>query len=149
MSTADLLTVTTLAENDRDRWQELFAGYNAFYGRTLPPPAYDNLWEALMSDGEIHGFGGRVGDRLVGIAHFLRHPSTTAADVCYLQDLFTDAEHRGKGVARALIHEITRWATSGGCSRVYWNTQADNATARHLYDRVAVHRGFIRYDIDL
>ncbi|MBL0901469.1 MAG: hypothetical protein IBJ17_22585 [Reyranella sp.] len=36
-----------------------------------------------------------------------------------------------------------------GCPRVYWQTQAGNATARLLYDKVAVHRGFIRYDIDL
>ncbi len=35
------------------------------------------------------------------------------------------------------------------CSRVYWNTQATNATARLLYDKVGIHRGFIRYDIDV
>jgi GNAT superfamily N-acetyltransferase len=81
--------------------------------------------------------------------HFLVHPSTTSADVCYLQDLFTAPEARGKGVARALIAEVVRWAREQGCARVYWLTQSDNETARRLYDQVADNRGFIQYTIQL
>jgi GNAT superfamily N-acetyltransferase len=77
------------------------------------------------------------------------HPSTSALDVCYLQDLFTAPEARGKGVARALIAAVTEWARAEGCSRVYWSTQETNATARRLYDRVALNRGFILYQINL
>lgn len=63
------------------------------------------------------------------------HASTTAADVCYLQDLFTAPHARGKGVARALIAEVTEWARAQTCSRVYWSTQQTNATARRLCDQ--------------
>lgn len=77
------------------------------------------------------------------------HPSTSALDVCYLQDLFTAPEARGKGVARALIAAVTEWARAENCSRVYWSTQETNATARRLYDRVALNRGFILYQINL
>ena len=40
-------------------------------------------------------------------------------------------------------------ARSQGCGRLYWLTQASNAVARHLYDQVAINRGFIRYDVPL
>jgi GNAT superfamily N-acetyltransferase len=69
--------------------------------------------------------------------HFLVHASTTSADVCYLQDLFTAPETRGKGVARALIAEVERWARERGCTRVYWHTQSGNENARRRYDQVA------------
>jgi GNAT superfamily N-acetyltransferase len=81
--------------------------------------------------------------------HFLVHASTTSADVCYLQDLFTLPLARGKGVARALIAEVEHWAREQGCARVYWLTQSSNQTARRLYDQVAENRGFIQYLIQL
>ena len=66
--------------------------------------------------------------------------------MCYLQDLFTAPEARGKGVARALIEAIAVEARTHGAARYYWLTQDHNATARALYDRVARHNGFLRYD---
>jgi GNAT superfamily N-acetyltransferase len=134
---------------DRDRWKTLFEGYNAFYGRTLPPQAYRRAWRSFQQDTLLHALGAWDEGELVGIAHFLVHPSTTAADVCYLQDLFTAPSARGRGVGSSLIAAVSNWARTRGCSRLYWSTHRDNASARALYDRLAVHRGFIRYDIDL
>jgi hypothetical protein len=36
-------------------------------------------------------------------------------------------------------------ADANGTPNVYWNTQAFNATARRLYDRVGVATPFIKY----
>ena len=144
-----MIAVGRLGAGDRDDWQSLFRGYNEFYGRTMPTEAYDSAWAAFRDDARVHALGARIDDRLVGIAHFLVHASTTTPDVCYLQDLFTAPQARGQGVATALIEAVTEWARGQGCSRLYWSTQESNATARRLYDKVAQYRGFIRYEINL
>jgi GNAT superfamily N-acetyltransferase len=88
--------------------------------------------------------------RLIGIAHFLFHRSTTRlTDVCYLQDLFTAEEARGRGVGRRLIQAVSDAARTAGSSRVYWQTKATNAPGRALYDKVAEHQGFIVYTQEL
>ena len=144
-----MISIGKLTAADRADWDALFTGYNQFYQRTLPAQLYDRAWNEFQADTRMHALGARLEGKLVGMAHFLVHASTTAADVCYLQDLFTDPQARGKGVGRALITEVTEWARTQNCSRVYWSTQESNATARRLYDQVAVHRGFILYQISL
>lgn len=144
-----MITVGGLGPADRADWAELFRGYNSFYGRTLPPELYDRAWREFQTGDRMHALAARLDGRIVGIAHFLVHASTSADDVCYLQDLFTAPEARGKGVARALIGAVEAWARDRGCARVYWHTHESNTTARRLYDRVAINRGFIQYQLPL
>ena len=50
-----------------------------------------------------------------------------------------------KGVGRALIDEVYRYARRAGCNRVYWQTHETNETAMKLYDKVAEKSGFLIY----
>ncbi|VVJ15964.1 Histone acetyltransferase HPA2 and related acetyltransferases [Amycolatopsis camponoti] len=144
-----MITLGGLAAEDRPAWENLFAGYNTFYGRTLAPELMDRAWREFASGERMHALGARLDDELVGIVHFFTHVSTTSADVCYLQDLFTDTKARGRGVGRALIEAVAEWARERGCVRVYWHTQTSNTTARRLYDQVALDKGFMQYQIPL
>ena len=144
-----MITIGGLTENDRAAWENLFAGYNTFYGRTLAPELVDRAWREFADGERMHALGARAEGRLVGIVHFFTHVSTTSADVCYLQDLFTDADARGRGAGRALIEAVADWARAQGCVRVYWHTQTSNTTARRLYDQVALDKGFMQYQIPL
>jgi GNAT superfamily N-acetyltransferase len=144
-----MISVEKLTPSDRDAWEALFHSYIAFYQRIEPPEMYERAWREFQDDSRLHALGARLDGRLVGITHFLIHPSTSGPDVCYLQDLFTAPDARGKGVGRALIEAVSSWARERGCPRVYWLTHESNATARHLYDRLAEYRGFIRYQIEL
>jgi GNAT superfamily N-acetyltransferase len=143
------VSVSRLEPAERPQWERLFRGYLDFYERSLDDSAFDRAWEAFARDEVMHALGGRLDERLVGIVHYLEHASTTAPDVCYLQDLFTEPEARGRGVGRALIEAVVDAARARGRSRVYWLTHESNATARRLYDEVAVDTGFIRYQIDI
>ena len=140
-----MIAISRLEPADRPGWQQLFEGYNTFYERTLPAETYDEKWQAFQAGTSIHALCARDGDHVVGIAHFFRHPSTSGPDVCYLQDLFTAPEARGRGIGRALVEAVADWARQQRCARVYWHTAEDNEAARRLYDQVAEKTRFVHY----
>lgn len=154
--TAPALRLGPLRPEDRAAWEPLARGYKAFYETKVDDAGYDAAWQRLMGGGDLLALGAWLPDsessgsgqpeRLVGIAHALFHASTWSARNCYLQDLFTAADVRGQGVAGALIAHLATLAHAGGADRLHWLTHHTNARARRLYDRVAVHKGFIRYD---
>jgi GNAT superfamily N-acetyltransferase len=143
------IEVGPLRADERDLWEELFRAYVDFYERTLPQETYDRAWREFASGERMHALGARLDGRLVGITHFLVHANTSGPDVCYLQDLFTAPDVRGRGIARSLIEAVADWARTQGCSRLYWQTKENNTTARRLYDQVADHDGFIVYRLPL
>lgn len=143
------LAIAPLAPDDRAEWEELARGYKAFYETVEPDARYDETWRRLVEGERLHGLGARLDGRMVGIAHFLFHPQTWAADACYLQDLFTAEETRGRGVASALIHAVAEAARARGAAKYYWVTRDSNTRARALYDRIARFKGFLRYDYPL
>ncbi|MBP6997575.1 MAG: GNAT family N-acetyltransferase [Phycicoccus sp.] len=141
--------------DDFPAWRPLYDGYNAFYGRVgataLTPDLVEVIWGRFFDHGEP--IGALVAEDqgvIVGIAHYVFHRSVLhLEDACYLQDLFTIPEARGRGVGRALIEETYRLAAAAGCPRVYWLTQTTNTPGRALYDQVAEHKGFIVYSHEL
>jgi GNAT superfamily N-acetyltransferase len=149
------LIIRNVDRNDRPQWEVLWDGYNAFYGRSGPTaldPAITELtWARFFEPTEpVHCLVAVDENKVVGLVHYLFHRSTTrAADVCYLQDLFTAESARGQGIGRRLIEAVMDAARRAGSSRVYWQTKVDNHAARGLYDRVAKHTGFIVYVSEL
>jgi GNAT superfamily N-acetyltransferase len=131
----------------RGRWEELFRAYIGFYERELSQTAYDRAWREITSGARLHGLGAWLDGELVGITHFLVHPSSSEPDLCYLEDLFTDPAVRGRGVATALIGAVRDWAREQGCGSVYWQTHESNAVARRLYDEVATFEGYVVYTL--
>lgn len=145
------MLVREIRPADYDAWLPLWAGYNAFYGRSgataLAPEITGLTWQRFFDPLEpVYAVVAEQSGRLVGIAHYLFHRSTTRLrDLCYLQDLFTAEDCRGRGIGRHLIEAVYHAAREAGSSRVYWQTQATNAAGRALYDKLAQHRGFIVY----
>jgi GNAT superfamily N-acetyltransferase len=144
-----MIRIAAFVAADRERWETLARGYKTFYETPLADAEYETAWERLLAGDDIHGLGAHHEGELVGIAHYLFHTSIWATTACYLQDLFVDPAMRGKGIARALIEQVALEARARDAQRLYWTTKHDNATARALYDTLAVHKGFIRYDYPL
>jgi GNAT superfamily N-acetyltransferase len=145
------LTIRPIARHDYEQWLPLWDGYNAFYERSGPTALDGEItrttWQRFFDAYEpVHALVAESDGRLLGLVHYLFHRSTTAIQPnCYLQDLFTSADARGKGVGRALIDGVYERARLAGSPRVYWLTHETNHTARLLYDKVAEDSGFIVY----
>lgn len=133
--------------DDRAAWEPLWRGYLTFYKSTLTPEVTDTTWRRLNDSAEpMHGLFAVLDGKIVGIVHYLYHRSTwSTGNYCYLQDLFTMEEARGRGVGRALIEAVYEKARADGASRVYWLTHETNTDAQALYDKVAARSGFIQY----
>jgi GNAT superfamily N-acetyltransferase len=144
-----LIEIVPLRAEDCKRWNVLARGYKTFYETNLPDSKYDEVWDRLLNSDGIFGLGAHLQGNLVGITHYLFHRTVWMKDDCYLQDLFVDETARGHGVARALIERVAQEARANNASRHYWQTRQDNVTARALYDKIAHHKGFIRYDYPL
>ena len=141
--------IRELRETDRKHWQRLYEGYQTCYNYPDRPAAfYDKAFARLMAQ-DARDFRGLVyenGGTLLGLAHYVFHPNLWRDEgVCYLQDLYTAADARGRGVARALIEGVYAEADRAGVPNVYWLTAEDNYPGRMLYDRVAQRTPFIRY----
>jgi GNAT superfamily N-acetyltransferase len=151
---SDVILVRPVARADYAGWRPLWDGYNRFYGRRGPNALPEDITAAtwgrfFLPEEPVHALVAEAGG-LVGIAHYLFHRSTTRLnDVCYLQDLFTAEQLRGRGIGRQLIQAVYAAARAAGSSRVYWQTKASNAPGRALYDKVAEHQGFIVYTHEL
>lgn len=145
-----MTTISALTDADLDDWLPLWQAYLEFYESALSAEQTALTFERITDpDHPVHGAIARDADgRAIGLVHWFPHPATwSAGPYCYLEDLFVAPDVRGAGVGRSLIATVTDWARSAGCAKVYWLTQAHNATARRLYDSVATDTGFVHYEI--
>src|SRR5690242_19599455 len=120
------LIVRSVARADFAEWQPLWQGYNLFYSRPrLPAEITQMTWLRFFDVYEpVHALVAEKEGRLLGLAHYLFHRSTTLIEpVCYLQDLFRDEAARGQGIGRALIEAVYERARIAGSTRVYWQTK--------------------------
>jgi GNAT superfamily N-acetyltransferase len=144
------IEIRPFQQGDHAEWRKLWTAYLDFYETKLPDEVYETSWKRLFSEGEFEprGFLALLDGRPVGLVHYLFHRSTWSVEGnCYLQDLYTAAEARGKGAGAALIASVKQAAAERGVANVYWMTHETNTTARALYDRVARRTGFIEYDL--
>jgi GNAT superfamily N-acetyltransferase len=142
------IDIRPLHDGDRTSWNDLWSRYLAFYDTKLSAAQHDTTF-ARLTDPDV-GLHGRIAlhdGRAVGLVHFLYHASTwEASGACYLQDLYTDPNHRGIGIGRALIQSVYDHAAARGVATVYWLTADSNVTAQRLYDSVAVRTPFLVYE---
>lgn len=141
------IAVRHLRAEDRAGWEPLWRGYLDFYGAVVADDVTDLTFRRLLDPAEdMFCIVAEQGGDLIGIVQCVLHRSTwTAAPYCYLQDLFVAPDARDRGAGRALIEAVYAQADQVGAARVYWLTHETNATARVLYDAVAVRSGFIQY----
>src|SRR5579884_3881937 len=123
----------------------LLVEFRDFYGESWPSDnAFLATVERLIEDPQT--------DFLLGAPHADAPPSGvcqlryrlsvwTAADDCWLEDLFVRDTARGSGVGRALVEAAIRRAAERGCRRIELDVSEGNASALALYESAGFHTG--------
>lgn len=134
---------------DEAAWRALWTGYLTFYESSVSDAVYAKTFARLVDPARTNQRAFLAvddQDQPIGLVHYIIHPHNwREEDVVYLQDLYVSDAARGSGAGRALIEAVYAWADANGTPGVYWLTQDFNASARHLYDRIATLTPFIKY----
>lgn len=145
------ISIRPIQASDKDRWLTLWQGYLDFYKTSVTSEQTELTWARIMDpgfnmkcavaeqDGVVFGF----------TTYNLQNSTWSPNGHCYLEDLFVDPAGRGSGAGRALIDYVKAYAIDLKCSRLYWNTDEDNETARKLYDSYILESGKRQYRIPL
>jgi GNAT superfamily N-acetyltransferase len=142
------ITIRAVAASDQPAWERLYRQYAAFYRVPMGDALLDATWAWLMQRQRLEGIVAVQGGALVGLAHFRSFPEPLLGkEAGFLDDLFVAPTHRGRGAGRMLIAAVSTIAHARSWPVLRWITAADNAAARHLYDRVAQATAWVTYDL--
>ncbi|PTX04761.1 GNAT family N-acetyltransferase [Pararhodobacter aggregans] len=139
-------------DQDRAAWEDLYAGYAAFYQVTQTAEMRARVWDWIHDPAqEVEAFVAEDdAGRLVGLTHFRPYARPLSASTGgFLDDLFVTPEARGSGAARALIEAVAAEGRARGWTLIRWITAEDNARARALYDKLATATQWKTYDLKL
>ncbi len=147
--------IRAIEPRDKASWAALFSAYGVFYKTAFSEQIIDGVWAWLMdADHEVKALvaveqvAGR--SEVVGFAIYRRLADTFRADVSWhLDDLYVQPEHRGAGVAAALIEAVAERASAAGGGTLRWITAHDNERAQRVYDRLATRMKWVTYEREL
>ena len=145
------LSIRPVELRDKERWLELWKGYLTFYKTEFSADKTEVTWKRLLDpDFNLYCLVAEDDGQIKGMTTFNFQNSTWSENgQCLLEDLFVDETLRGQGIGRALINAVINEAKIRGCSRVYWNTDETNQTARKLYDSYVLESGKRQYRVPI
>jgi GNAT superfamily N-acetyltransferase len=145
------ITTRPIQASDTERWLVLWQGYLDFYKTSVPAEQTERTWTRIMDpEFNMKCAVAELDGKVFGMTTYNLQNSTWSPNGhCYLEDLFVDPAVRGSGAGRALIDYVKAYAVDMKYSRLYWNTDADNETARKLYDSYILESGKRQYRIQL
>lgn len=115
----------------------LLADYVQALKRGAPRRPDDFYAETILQDATVNVLGARLDGKLVGFAIFHDLPDPVSGLRSGVVDhLFVHHEHRGQGIARALIDLLSDEAESRGWARLVLNAPGSRRTAASSTSRL-------------
>jgi GNAT superfamily N-acetyltransferase len=72
--------------------------------------------------------------------YFFNYSTWLARPGLYLEDLFVNPAHRGRGIGKALLLHLAKAANASGCGRMEWSVLDWNQPAIDFYERIGARR---------
>ena len=134
-------TITRVASDDLPALLPLMRGYSDFYEVEPTDDGLLALSRALIANPDFDGLQLIARDDQTGAALgfatvYWMWSTSRAARIGVMNDLFTAAEARRRGVGEALIHACLEAVRVRGAALLQWQTARDNFPAQALYERV-------------
>jgi GNAT superfamily N-acetyltransferase len=148
------MRIVTVTEADLEELLPLVRGYCDFYEVAPSDAALLTLSRSLIANPDLEGvqlLARTAAGRAAGFATVYWSWSTASGSrLAVMNDLFVHPDHRGTGVAEALIKACRDRARRRGATQLVWQTAKDNDRAKSVYDRVGGHREeWLDYSLDV
>lgn len=139
MSENHVVDIAPLRLKDARALAPLLAAYTQSLKRGAPRRPDEFYAEALLQDRVAEILGARMDGALVGFAIFYDLPDPVSGlRYGLLEHVYVHHEHRGKGIARALIDVTSDQAEERGWSRLVLVAPRQPVEGRRLYEQIAV-----------
>lgn len=135
------IKIRPLEMNDFPNWLPLWDGNNQ---GARDEAVTTETWSRIINpSAQVNGLCAMEKDKMVGLVHYILHATTGHIEpVCYMQDVYVDPDHRGRGIARKMVEELVRIGKREKWARMQWFAEADNEAAQALYKNLGVKLNF-------
>jgi ribosomal protein S18 acetylase RimI-like enzyme len=142
------ITIRSIRESDFERLLDLFQEFSVF--ERLPDKMINSLEKMNAEKEFIHGFVAEIaGQKIVGYASYFFCYYTWVGKSLYLDDLYVQPEHRGKGIGTDLIRMVIETAKDTGCHKVRWQVSKWNKPAIDFYKKIGSEISDVENNCDL
>ena len=144
--TAHNIDISLLGLAHAHEFAPLLADYVQALKRGAPRRPDDFYAETVLQDATVNVLGARLDGKLVGFAIFHDLPDPVSGLRSGVVDhLFVHHDHRGQGIARALIDLLVDEAESRGWVRLVLNAPRQPEDGRKLYEQIAAPADWTSY----
>ena len=123
--------------SDLDNLSVLFNSYRMFYGKESDLKVANQFLRSRIQEKNSKIFVCDVNNNLTGFAQlYPLFSSTRASKYWLLNDLFVDAQERGKGYSKQLINEAKKLVLNTNACGMMLETEKNNKIGNSLYPSV-------------
>lgn len=134
---------------DRVQWEKLYRDYANFSGVKVNKKIIQTVWNWLHDKThKLKCLVYEIDREIVAFAIYTSMPRTLSGkNIGFLDDLFVDANFRGKRIGEKLLTKLKHIAGYKNWDFVRWISRQDNYPANKLYSRVAEKTTWDIYEI--